>query len=103
MNFLYNFYKEWPQLQASPLYIAGESTGGRYASVIANLIYSNGTFKSEIKVAVKGVIISSGWMDPANQINFYDSLLYSAGIVSDRLRDVSSSFQTRGLIGLYKK
>jgi hypothetical protein len=49
------------------------------------------------------VIISSGWIDPANQMNFYDSLLYSAGIVSDKLRDASSAFQTRGIVNLYKK
>ncbi len=52
---------------------------------------------------MKGVIISSGWIDPANQMNFYDSLLYSAGIVSDKLRDVASAFQTRGMVSLYKK
>lgn len=41
-------------------------------------------------------------MDPSNQINYYDSLLYSTGIVSNRFRDVCSSIQTKGIVNIYK-
>lgn len=103
LNFLYNFYQSWPNLQVSPLYIIGESIGGRYAARIANILLSNSTFKSKIKLGLKGVIISSGFIDPMNQINFYDSVLYSTGIISNRFRDICSSFQTKGLVNIYKK
>ena len=66
------------------------------------MITSNLTFQQKIKISIKGVIISSGWIDPANQMNYYDSLLYSAGIVSNKFRDICSSLQTRGIVDIYK-
>lgn len=89
-------------MQANPLYINGESFGGRYAVGLAELLLNNATFRAQIKLSLKGVIISSGWMDPSNQLNYYDSLLYSTGIVSNRFRDVCSSIQTKGIVNIYK-
>jgi serine carboxypeptidase 1 len=103
LNFLYNFYQEWPKLKSSPLYIIGESYGGRFAPGIAKLLISNATFQAAIKLNLKGVIISSGWIDPINQLNYYDSLLYSTGIVSNRFRDICSSIQAKGIVNIYKK
>jgi hypothetical protein len=48
------------------------------------------------------VAIGDGWTDPANQFNYYDSLLYSAGIVSNKFRDTCSWFQTQGIVNLLK-
>jgi hypothetical protein len=62
----------------------------------------NETFKNDFKLNFKGVAIGDGWTDPINQFNFYDSLLYSAGIVSNKFRDVCTWMQTQGLINIYK-
>lgn len=35
VNFLDNFYKEWPQLRTAPLYITGESFAGHYIPAFA--------------------------------------------------------------------
>jgi len=62
----------------------------------------NTTFKDATKVNLKGVAIGDGWTDPANQFNYYDSLLYSAGIVSNKFRDVGTWFQTQGIVNILK-
>jgi hypothetical protein len=63
----------------------------------------NSTFKAAINVNLKGVTVSSGWMDPVNQVNYYDSLLYTSGVVSNRFRDICSSIQTKGIVNIYQK
>lgn len=103
LNFLYNFYREWPKLAACPLYITGESFAGHYVPAFARTIVMNDTFKAATKVVLKGVAIGDGWVDPINQINFYDSLLYSVGIVSNKYRDVCTWVQTQSMINIYKE
>lgn len=102
INFLYNFYREWPKLADCPLYITGESFAGHYIPPFARSIVLNETFKAATKVNLRGIAIGDGWVDPINQINFYDSLLYSAGIVSNKFRDVCTWMQTQGMINIYR-
>ena len=102
LNFMYNFYREWPKLAASPLYIIGESYAGHYVPAFARTLILNDTFLAATKVTLKGVALGDGWVDPINQFNFYDSLLYSVGIVSNKFRDVCTWYQTQGMINIYK-
>ncbi|XP_031472926.2 uncharacterized protein LOC116245600 [Nymphaea colorata] len=98
VNFLYNFYREWPKLAASPLYITGESFAGHYIPAFAREILLNETFKAATKVNLKGVAIGDGWVDPINQFNYYDSLLYSAGIISNKFREDDYVINTAGVL-----
>lgn len=41
INFLVNFYREFPSLKSSPLYITGESFGGHYVPNLARKILTN--------------------------------------------------------------
>ena len=41
--------------------------------------------------------IGDGWTDPYNQVNQYDSYLYSTGIVSNKFRDYATWFQTQAI------
>lgn len=102
LNFMYNFYNEWPLLRESPLYITGESFAGHYIPAFARSILTNKTYIETTKVKLAGVAIGDGWTDPANQFNYYDSLLYSAGIVSNKFRDVATWFQTQGIVSILK-
>jgi carboxypeptidase C (cathepsin A) len=90
-------------LRDCPLYITGESFAGHYVPAFARTIISNATFLAETNVKLKGIAIGDGWTDPINQINFYDSMLYSAGIVSNKYRDAATWFQTQGILNIYKK
>lgn len=62
----------------------------------------NQTFYNETKVKLSGVAIGDGWVDPINQVNYYDSLLYSAGIVSNKFRDVCTWMQTQSIVNIYR-
>jgi len=81
INFLYNFYHEFPSLRSSPLYITGESFAGHYIPNLASKILKNETFIRATGVKLVGVSIGDGWTDPINQINYYDSYLWSVGVV----------------------
>lgn len=102
LNFMDNFYKDWPQLKQSPLYITGESFAGHYIPAFARTIIMNQTWQGATGVKLAGVAIGDGWVDPPNQFNYFDSLLYSAGIVSNKFRDTVTWFQTQGIVNLLK-
>lgn len=97
LNFLSNLYKQWPALKKSPLYITGESFAGHYIPAFAEKILYNRTFLDATGISFQGVAIGDGWTDPYSQINFYDSYLYSVGIVSNKFRDICTWFQTRAI------
>ena len=96
-----NFYKTYPSLKKSPLYITGESYGGHYVPALASKIITNTTWKNDNKVELKGIAIGDGWTDPINQINYYDSYLWSVGIVDMKFRDVCTWYQTNAIINIY--
>jgi carboxypeptidase C (cathepsin A) len=41
LNFMHNFYNEWPLLRQNPLYITGESFAGHYIPAFAQNILTN--------------------------------------------------------------
>ena len=102
LNFMDNFYKEWPALRQSPLYITGESFAGHYIPAFARTIIMNDSWVKDSNVTLKGVAIGDGWIDPINQFNYYDSLLYSAGIVSNKFRDTVNWYQVQGIVNILK-
>lgn len=97
VNFLGNLYKQWPALKKSPLYITGESFAGHYIPAFASNLVGNSSFMKDTGIVLEGVAIGDGWTDPINQINHYDSYLYSVGIVSNKFRDTCTWFQTQAI------
>ena len=55
-----------------------------------------------MQVTLKGIGIGDGWTDPINQVNFYDSYLWSVGIVSNKFRDVCTWYQTKAIMSIYE-
>jgi carboxypeptidase C (cathepsin A) len=88
-------------LKEAPLYITGESFGGHYVPAFARKIIINETWAASTKVKLEGISIGDGWTDPINQVNFYDSFLWSVGIVGSKMRDVCTWFQTNAMINMY--
>jgi carboxypeptidase C (cathepsin A) len=99
INFLYNFYRKWPQLKANPLYLTGESFAGHYLPNLAKKIAYNNT---ALGFNLQGVAIGDGWTDPLNQVNYYDSYLWSVGVIGNKFRDTCNWFQTQSVINIYE-
>ena len=97
VNFLHNFYKMWPQLKQNPLYLTGESFAGHYLPSLARKVLDNQT---KLMFNLAGVSIGDGWTDPMNQVNFYDSYLWSVGVIGNKFRDVCNWFQTNAIINI---
>jgi len=94
-NFIYNFYQVWPQLVQNPLYIFGESFAGHYIPSHATKLVLNSSMSW---LNLKGVGIGDGWTDPINQVGFYDSYLYSAGIIGNQRRANISSQEAQAVV-----
>ena len=97
LNFLDNFYKTWPALKSSPLYLTGESFAGHYLPAFGSRIVNNQTFLQSNGIQLKGVAIGDGWTDPVNQVNYYDSYLFSTGIVARKFREYANWYQVQAL------
>ncbi len=89
-------------MKISPLYITGESYAGHYIPAFALKLMDNVTFLNETKIVLEGIAIGDGWTDPYDQVNHYDSYLYSVGVVSNRMRDVCTWFQTQSIINMMR-
>lgn len=98
VNFLANFYETWPELAQSPLILTGESFAGHYIPVLAKKILFNDTLKFKLGA----VAIGDGWTDPINQINYYDTYLWSVGVIDRGFRDTCTWFQTNGIVNMYE-
>ena len=68
---------------------------------LATKILKNATFAEATGVKLAGVAIGDGWTDPVNQINYYDSYLWSTGIVDSGFRDVLTWYQTNAIINIF--
>jgi carboxypeptidase C (cathepsin A) len=60
--FLARFYQLFPELALRPLFIWGESYGGKYVPVFTYELLNNATFMSMINLAGAGV--GNPWSDP---------------------------------------
>jgi carboxypeptidase C (cathepsin A) len=95
-NFLHNFLSEWNFLE-NPLYISGESYAGHYIPSFARFLMAN----VSLGINLRGVMIGDGYLDPVNQMNFYDSMTYTAGISSLSAREQTTSVQNQALLNLF--
>jgi carboxypeptidase C (cathepsin A) len=86
-------------LALSPLILTGESFAGHYIPVLARKLLTNTTLKFKLH----SVAIGDGWTDPINQINYYDTYLWSVGVIDRGFRDTCTWFQTNGIINMYER
>lgn len=77
---LRGFYKKHPQYARNPLWITGESYGGKY---VPNIAYEIATTAQEIPL--QGVIIGNGLYDQATQVTTIGDFAFGAGIIDDNV------------------
>ena len=62
---------------------------------------TNETFLNNTGVKIVGISIGNGWTDPINQINFFDSYLWSVGLGPIKFRDLCTLQQTHAIVNIY--
>jgi len=71
----------------------GESFGGHYVPVLGKKLLQHSDYKSR----VAGIIIGGGFIDPINQLNYFDSYLWSLGVIDRSYRETLTWMQTQSM------
>jgi carboxypeptidase C (cathepsin A) len=100
INFLYHFYIDFPTLKHCKVYLAGDGFAGHFLPHLV-MKTQNQTFINSTGFKLTGVSIGSGWVDPINQLNYFDSYLWSVGIIENRFREVCTWYQTNAIVNIY--
>ncbi|KAJ3190137.1 hypothetical protein HDU85_000428 [Gaertneriomyces sp. JEL0708] len=84
LKVLDDFYKQFPKLKKSPLYIAGESYAGKYVPHFAEEIHKYNINQRGVHdtIPLKGLAIGDGLTDPISQIKAHAPLALAMGFVS---------------------
>lgn len=87
-SLLQQFYLAFPQQQAAPLYITGESYGGHYVPGIAAYIHrrNQNLPPGEVRIPLAGLAVGDGWIDPVNMVNGYPDLMFNTGLIGNAER-----------------
>jgi len=91
--FLEQFFQEYPILADNDFYIFGESYGGHYIPALAyEILTSNST-----QIQLSGIGIGNAWTDPVNQLGYYASYCYAAGLVDENDHDTLRQWELQAV------
>ncbi|CAD6261447.1 unnamed protein product [Miscanthus lutarioriparius] len=71
-----------PSLQSRPLYLVGESYGGKFAAMLG-VVLERAIRDGTMKLTLGGVVIGDGWISPADNALSYGDLLHTVLRLND--------------------
>ncbi|KAG2388934.1 hypothetical protein C9374_014334 [Naegleria lovaniensis] len=76
------FYNQYPQYVKNPLYLFGESYGGKYVIAMANAItqYNEKKLANQVTIPLQGIAMGNAWIAPDIQERTYGELAYIVGL-----------------------
>jgi len=76
-----DFLSKHPEYRSCPVYVAGESYGGKYVPNIAMKIHAKNSAETDEtnKINLKGISIGDGWIDARLQMKVYIDYVYTMG------------------------
>jgi carboxypeptidase C (cathepsin A) len=80
-----SFFQLFPQYEATPFYITGESYAGKYVPSLAYEIFSMNT--GLLYINLQGIAIGNGWVHPIVQNKAYVDYSYNLGLIGPNTRD----------------
>lgn len=89
VNALQDFYSKHPEYRSCPLYITGESYAGKYIPYITKEIHARNNANTQSNIALKGIAIGDGWMEPARHIRDQIDYAYMLGLVDTNQKEIS--------------
>ena len=93
LNILQQFFKVFPEVQASPFWITGESYGGNYVPNLAKVILDN----PSAGVNLRGISVGDPVMNSIVQWPTYADTLYGMGLVNIAQREHIRSVMAQGV------
>uniref|UniRef100_T1DI41 Carboxypeptidase n=1 Tax=Psorophora albipes TaxID=869069 RepID=T1DI41_9DIPT len=81
-RFLRQFYVMFPNLLANPLYVVGESYGGKFAVALSHTIHNS----PDAKLNLQGLAIGDAFVDPRSQLHHGD-FLYQIGLIDHKAKE----------------
>ncbi|XP_022818109.1 probable serine carboxypeptidase CPVL [Spodoptera litura] len=87
LNLLLQFLEVFPELKTAPLFIAGQSYGGRYITSFGRYIHRNNLDPEKKKINLKGLAIGNGWIDPPTLLH-HSELGLQLGLIDKTQADM---------------
>lgn len=81
-----HFLYKYPQFAATPVYIFGESYGGKVAAQFALDLYKE-MESGQLAVNLKGVVMGDSWLSGVDHVESWAPYLHNMGMVDARGRD----------------
>ena len=102
ISVLKTFMNEHSYFQKNPLYIFGQSYGGKMAAALAYYLHK-AKQNNEIHCNLKGVGIGNGFVSPGDTIGSWPSILYEISFIDDtlyrNLRELGQKVYHAGEVG----
>lgn len=94
IDFLKRFFEIYPKLAANPVFFAGEEFATRVITDVAYHIQND----QKVQIQIGGLILGAPWIDPVNQLPYYDYYMYAAGVVAAEGRHFLTETQNYGIL-----
>ncbi|XP_058101164.1 serine carboxypeptidase-like 50 [Magnolia sinica] len=92
------FLSSNPSFKSRPLYITGESYGGKFISAIGHyILQQNSKLPTSRRVNLQGVSIGNGMMHPVTQVTAHAVTAYYSGLINAKQRHQLEEFQARAV------
>ncbi|MFC2156103.1 hypothetical protein ACFLRB_06415, partial [Acidobacteriota bacterium] len=75
------FYERHPEYRVCPLYVTGESYGGKYVPSLAWEIVQMNKSKKYLHINLKGISLGDGWIDPFLHLRNEIEYAYNLGFI----------------------
>lgn len=100
---LLQFFQLFPDINRNDFYIAGESYAAKYIPFLGQVIHNeNAKIKDNTTIHLKGMLLSSAYCDPINQLD-YGNYLYQHGLIDNKELNVFLKYQIEIAVELKKK
>ncbi|KAG2492349.1 hypothetical protein HYH03_009297 [Edaphochlamys debaryana] len=88
LDFLWEFYRVHPEMQANPFYVTGESYAGHYVPAVSSAIYrANELGQGPMTIPLAGLAIGNGMTHPSIQFPAYADFALENKLISQGLHD----------------
>lgn len=91
LQFLYGFYKQYPQYKPLDFFISGESYGGHYVPATAAAIVAANQNNPPFRIPLRAIAVGNGLIDPLLTTQSYPAFAFAHGLIDQDCLDQANS------------